>query len=98
MVVISYLGETILAVHLTVEEGLKLKIAMKGGLGGKLKRVLCRPSSVPFLPQESLIMKIYTFTSNITLSRDLSSPVTLFPPTTLSSPLISNVNIKYMIF
>ena len=49
MVVISYLGETILAVHLTVEEGLKLKIAMKGGLGGKLKRVLCRPSSVPFL-------------------------------------------------
>ena len=37
----SYLVETMLAVHLTVEEGLKLKIAMKGGLREKIRGKLC---------------------------------------------------------
>ena len=72
---LPYLVDTILAVHLTVEEGLKLKIAMKGGLE-KFKQIYC-------------LLLIFTFAYFHFISFaswHLSSPVTLFPPTTLSSP------------
>ena len=56
-----------LAVHLTVEEGLKLKIAMKGGLREKIRGSYVKKYQIsPFLPK--IVGFVQVFISFFTIS------------------------------
>ena len=57
-----YLVETMLAVHLTVEEGLKLKIAMKGGLREKIRGSYVK--NIKFPPYYPILSVLFRFTSH----------------------------------
>ena len=74
-----------LAVHLTFEEGLKLKIAMNGGLESKSELFHVLNSWKHMLLSLS---DICIFDLILLKKTDLSAPVTLCPPTILSSPFL----------
>ena len=65
-----------LAVHLTVEEGLKLKIAMKGGLREKIRQTMLRnikyPPNIPILPV------LFRFSSHFSLFQMENEDVSKF--------------------